>query len=410
MNLRNFSELHNFYKAQLFYDCVPFWMEHSLDHQYGGYLTILERDGTPYGFGKYVWPQAREAWLFARLYNTVEKKPEWLEASCLGVDFLRKHALDEDGQAYYKLSREGAPIYSRPWQIFSECFLVIAMAEFAKASGEDEYLQIAKKIYWNIVKRLQNADLDKYAFIQNRLFKEHAVSMIMLNTTQELRVVEDNPQFAGLIQSWLHEELYVYAKDEQKALFERVRPDGSLILSEPEGRSVVPGHCMETCWFCLREGDYLEDKKIIQRASQILDWTLELGWDKTFGGLFNFIDYENKPPGHHDEDWGEDQDWDEKLWWVHSEALYALLLAYKLTGKEKYMEWYEKVHYWSFKYFPDPQYGEWFGYLRRDGSVSQTLKGCMKGFFHLPRALLNCTQLLEKRKILTNAREKFLQQ
>jgi N-acylglucosamine 2-epimerase len=127
-----------------------------------------------------------------------------------------------------------------------------------------------------------------------------------------------------------------------------------------------------------------------------MDWSMGLGWDEVYGGIYNFIDYQGKPPGHHDEDWGEDQDWDEKLFWVHSEALYALLLAYRTSGEERFMDWYEKVHYWAFKHFPDPKYGEWFGYLRRDGSVSQTLKGCVKGFFHLPRALLKCMLLLEE--------------
>jgi N-acylglucosamine 2-epimerase len=127
---------------------------------------------------------------------------------------------------------------------------------------------------------------------------------------------------------------------------------------------------------------------------------MKRGWDQTYGGIYNFVDCENKPPGHHDEGWGEDQDWDAKLFWVHSEALYALLLACRVSGEERYAEWYDKVHYWAFKYFPDPKYGEWFGYLRRDGSISQTLKGCMKSFFHLPRALLKCMLLLEKQSEL----------
>jgi N-acylglucosamine 2-epimerase len=86
-----------------------------------------------------------------------------------------------------------------------------------------------------------------------------------------------------------------------------------------------------------------------------------------------------------------------KLWWPHTEALYAFLLAYSITKDTKYAEWYERIHDWSFGHFEDKDYGEWFGYLHRDGTVSNTLKGSMwKGMFHLPRALLLNYKLLEK--------------
>jgi N-acylglucosamine 2-epimerase len=56
---------------------------------------------------------------------------------------------------------------------------------------------------------------------------------------------------------------------------------------------------------------------------------------------------------------------------------------------------YERVHAYTFERFPDREYGEWFGYLRRDGTVSLPLKGNLwKGPFHIPRAMLLCWKLL----------------
>lgn len=49
-----------------------------------------------------------------------------------------------------------------------------------------------------------------------------------------------------------------------------------------------------------------------------------------------------------------------------------------------------------FARFPDAVHGEWFGYLHRDGRVSQTAKGNLfKGPFHLPRMLLIAGRELE---------------
>lgn len=139
----------------------------------------------------------------------------------------------------------------------------------------------------------------------------------------------------------------------------------------------------------MQEGLFRNDRSTIDKALNILDWSLEIGWDKEYGGLLYFVDLEGKPP--------EQLEWDMKLWWPHTEALYALLLAYSITADPEYESWYCKMHDWTFSHFPDKEYGEWFGYLHRDGTVSNSLKGSLwKGPFHLPRALMQCLKLTEE--------------
>ena len=72
-------------------------------------------------------------------------------------------------------------------------------------------------------------------------------------------------------------------------------------------------------------------------------------------------------------------------------------MAYRLTGDKRYAQWHEQVHEWSYERFPDREFGEWFGYLHRDGRLSAPLKGNLfKGPFHLPRMQLVCWQILEQ--------------
>ena len=392
------AALFDFYRAQLIDDCVPFWLRNSLDQQYGGYLTFLRRDGTPYGYNKYVWPQAREAYLFSKLYNDLDKRDEWLHASRLGVEFLRKFAFIDDVRTHFKLARNGVPLSDRPHEIFAESFVVIALAEYARAAQREEFLDSALRLFWGIVSRLENGELERKSLVVQPVYREHAPTMILINTAQGLRDIQNNARLNELIEKWVTDELTIYSPDNHQAMFERVASNGLVDLTEPEGRSITPGHCMESSWFCMTEGARLGRQDTIAKAATIIEWTIRHGWDEEFGGLFNYVDFRRDPPGHHDENWGEDQDWDAKLDWVHSEALYALLLAFDLTGKELFFEWYRKLHEWAFSHFPDPQFGEWYGYLRRDGTISQTLKGGMKGFFHVPRALLNCLLLLDKRQ------------
>lgn len=212
--------------------------------------------------------------------------------------------------------------------------------------------------------------------------------MMFLCVTQEMREIDNNPRYDTIANELVEILFRDFVKPDKKALFETVGPNGEY-LDNPQGRCINPGHAIETSWFLMHEGLYRNDKNLLNSAIEILDWSLELGWDKEYGGILYFIDIEGKPT--------EQLEWDMKLWWPHTEALYALLLAYYLTGNSKYEIWFDKVHDWSFNHFDDKIYGEWYGYLHRDGSVSNTLKGSMwKGPFHLPRALLLCSKLLEK--------------
>ena len=75
----NFNSLAALYKAELLENVIPFWLEHSLDRECGGYFTCLGRKGKVYDTDKFIWLQAREVWLFSMLYNKVEPRKEFIE-------------------------------------------------------------------------------------------------------------------------------------------------------------------------------------------------------------------------------------------------------------------------------------------------------------------------------------------
>ncbi|MEP7231334.1 MAG: AGE family epimerase/isomerase [Ginsengibacter sp.] len=86
-----------------------------------------------------------------------------------------------------------------------------------------------------------------------------------------------------------------------------------------------------------------------------------------------------------------------KFCWPHNETIIATLLPFTLTGNKKYAEWHKLIHDYSCKYFHDTKNGEWFGCLRRDGTIAQTVKGNLfKGPFHLSRQEWYCRQLLQE--------------
>ncbi|CAN5405016.1 AGE family epimerase/isomerase [soil metagenome] len=380
--------LQSFYSNHLLNDTIPFWFPRSYDHEYGGFLLMRDADGTLIDDDKAVWIQGRATWMLSTLYNTVEKKQEWLDGAKLGYDFLNKHCFDEDGQMFFHVMRDGRPIRKRRY-FFSETFYVIAAAAYAKASGDKEAADKARFVFGKCIEYATKTGLLQPKFSGNRPAKGIGVPMIMMNTAQQLRETIGDERCDDWITKWMNEIETYFVKDDIQCVMEQVAPDGS-IIDHIDGRALNPGHAMEGAWFILHEAKYRNnDQHLVELGCKMLDYMWERGWDKEHGGIMYFRDVFNKPVQEYWQDM--------KFWWPHNEVIIATLLAYLMTGNEKYATMHKQVHDYSYKHFHDKENGEWFGYLHRDGSIAQTAKGNLyKGPFHLPRQEWYCSQLLKE--------------
>ena len=396
MTARRMRALSEAFRAALVEDTIPFWLNHATDREFGGFTTFLDRKGGLLCPDKPLWVQGRIGWTAARLYNDLEKREEWLAASRHAIEFIRAHGFDSDGRVFYSVTRDGRPLRKRRY-LFAEIFAIMAFAEYGKAAGDRDALETARRLM-RLVQDLNARPwgtpgaLEPKVFPQTRPLRGHSMAMIQINTLQVLRRADslpDPPPYDKLIDAQIDEVFRFFVKPDRKALLETVGPNGEYLGEIPEGRCINPGHAIETAWFIMAEGAHRKNRELIERALPILDWSLEAGWDPKYGGILYFVDAEGRQPVQYE--------WDMKLWWPHNEAIYATLLACALTGESKYEKWFEKILRWSLAHFPDGRYGEWFGYLHRDGSVSHDLKGNMwKGPFHLPRQQLYCHLLLEE--------------
>jgi N-acylglucosamine 2-epimerase len=388
MDESRIRELSGYFRSELLNDLIPFWTRRMVDTRCGGFLTFLDRDGSVLCTDKSIWVQGRVTWMFARLYSDLEPRPEWLDISRHGIEFLGRHAFDADGRMFFTVTREGQPLRKRRY-LFSECFGIMAYAEYARASGDRAALEKAREILKTLLRYYGTPGLlEPKADPNTRRTRGHAMPMILVNVLQVLRQADPQGGYDAMIEEQIREIFRYFVRPEKKALLETVGWNGEL-LDSPQGRCVNPGHCLESAWFLLEEARRENDRSLVERTLPIIDWSLELGWDRQHGGILYFVDIEGKPP--------EQLEWDMKLSWVHNEALYACLLAYHLTGSPKYEEWFERILEWTLKYFPDRELGEWFGYLHRDGSVSLPFKGNnWKGPYHEHRQYLYTHLLLEE--------------
>ena len=289
---------------------------------------------------------------------------------------------------FFHVTRDGKPIRKRRYY-FSETFATIANAAYAKASGDEEAANNARKIFTKCIEYATTPGILPPKFSGKRPSMGIGVPMIMTNTAQQLRELIGDERCDEWISKWINEIETYFVKDDIRCVMEQVAPDGS-IIDHIDERTLNPGHAIEGAWFILHEAKHRNnDPHLIALACKMLDYMWERGWDKEHGGILYFRDVYNKPVQEYWQDM--------KFWWPHNEVIIATLLAYTMTGNEKYAQWHKLVHDYAYSHFHDKENGEWFGYLHRDGSIAQTAKGNLfKGPFHLPRQEWYCMQLLDE--------------
>ncbi len=381
------TELREQYRTALLDDFVPWWTKYSIDREHGGYYSCLERDGRVYATDKYIWMTGRQIWMFSHLYNQHEARPEWRDLARHGAEFLLAHAFTDKGKMYFRLTRDGRPMASS-LSLYTECFAAIALAELSKAAGDDALWDRAVRLYDRIRPRLGRPDdTPLLGYPINAEFHLHAHDMIRLTLMWVYNEIRPDDRWEADITLSIDSLLGRHWKPDLGVLLEQVAPDGSPLLDLPEGRMVHPGHAIESAWMLMEVACKRGDASLMDTAIEITLRSLERGWDERYGGVRYLLNLDGTPT--------HPLEADLKLWWPHGETLYALLLAWAYTGRDDVRRWYEKVHEYTFGNFPDPEYGEWYGYLNREGSPVFTAKANgWKGFFHVPRILFRAYQLL----------------
>lgn len=380
------------YRSDLTENIMPFWLEHGLDRKNGGVYTCLDRDGSLMDPTKSVWFQGRFAFICSFAYNNVEKRPEWLEAAHLTLDFIEAHCFDNDGHMYFSVTAEGRPLRQRRY-VFSETFAAIAMAEYSLATGDRHWAERALKVFDDTQRFLSTPGYLAPKFEESVQLQSHSIIMILINVGSCLRKVIDDPKLTQQIDDSIARLKKYFIHPEFKCLLETVGMNGEFIDTNLT-RTINPGHCIETSWFIMEEAKLRNwDKEMLDMALEIFDWSWDWGWDKQYGGIINFRDCRNLPP--------QDYSQDMKFWWPQCETIIASLYAYLATGDEKYLYRHERISEWTYAHFPDADKGEWYGYLHRDGTVAQPAKGNLyKGPFHIPRMMIKgymlCKEILEK--------------
>lgn len=395
MDRKKLQEIQAWVKKELA-SSADFWLKYGMDAKNGGVYTCLTREGKLFSTDKSVWMQGRCGWTYAFLCHVYGKRDEWMQASKSCLDFMEKACINRKakGRMYFTVTGDGKPLRQRRY-CFSEGFYAMANAEYYGLTGEEVYLQHARDAYeliWYLINGLikDPTGMGPKTIPQTRTTRALGDQMIYLNITSVMRRCD--PEHKAIYDERAKkcvDAIFTYHhKPELKCTLETVGPNGEFLSDISAGRFVNPGHDIECSWFLQEQANYTKDEALRKKAIEVFDMAIANGWDKTYGGILYFIDCKGFPP--------EAYEHDMKLWWTHNEAMISSLMIYRDTGDERYLDWFLKIIDYCKTYFSDPEFGEWYGYLRRDGKPTEpACKGCtFKGPFHVPRALTFVDQML----------------
>lgn len=368
--------------------CVNFWLKNGMDPVNGGIYTCLDREGKVYSTDKSVWMQGRCGWIFAWLCHTYGVRQEWLNASKSCLDFMEKYCINRGAgeRMYFTVTADGKPLRQRRY-CFSEAFYAMANAEYYGVTGDRQCIERARRaydLYWNLAHGMPDpTGMGAKTIPETRKMRAFGTPMIYLNVS--LVMLRTDPEKADLYReraaACVADIFRYHVHPELHCVLENVDLNGQPCLNFTDGRIVNPGHDIEGVWFLLEYARLTQTPALVEKAESIFNNAIHAGWDTTYGGLLYFVDCCGRPP--------EAYEHDMKLWWPHDEILISSLMLYRDTGKEAYLDWFYRTLEYSKAHFADPAYGEWYGYLRRDGKPTEpSCKGStFKGPFHLPRML-----------------------
>lgn len=416
------KDLLNYYVTELKENILPFWERNCIDKENGGYFNCFSNDGKQLlSHDKFTWSQGRFVWIWSKLSMlksdifSKEQREKYLSFAANGIDFLRKYALmgPDDWRCVFLNDEHGNHKYPSGQtvlngSIYADCFVIIAFAKYALAANDQTCYEFAIKLYRSCLTQLEEKNFFTLPYPLSAQYKAHGIPMIFDDVTKELfrtaKVLcpQDTEWLKAMLEKFSSEVLNCFV-DENNCLREVVSADNSF-LTNVLGEHMNPGHTLEDMWFTIDAADILGKPEWVEIAGRLALNALNLGWDKEYGGILHFCGLTGgKPEGSRQGVEQEtmlrqvDDGWGDKLWWVHTEALYITLLLYYRLQRDEFLEWHLRILSYVQKHFPnlDREVGEWIQILDRKGAPQQKVVALpVKDPYHIIRNFALIIELL----------------
>jgi N-acylglucosamine 2-epimerase len=421
MNKIKCRALLGFYENELTNNLLYFWKDACLDKEYGGYLNCYDNMGKQLvSYDKYTWSMGRFVWMWSKLammkgktFNQSQKN-EFLALAKNGRDFLMQHCLmgKNDWRCVFLMERDGTPKKVEGWDVldmsvYADCFVVAGIGKYAEAANDRKAYAFAKQLFLSLINRIESGSFHTLPYPLSPRFRAHGIPMILTNVIKELHGASEKMDLGFIPTLLTHlkqysDDILDHFADENNVIHEVISVDNTFI-PQILGQHANPGHTIEDMWFQIDAADLLGDPTRLKQIFGIVKKALEIGWDEENGGILHFVGVDGgEPTGEHTGMESEPMvkqlsDWNSKLWWVHSEALYITLLCFVRSGDDSFLTWHDQVFEYTFSIFPNPdrEVREWIQIRDRKGKPQNKVVALpVKDPYHIVRNIIFIIELL----------------
>lgn len=385
--------------TELRQNILPFWIEHAVDRERGGFYGSITNDlavdrDAPRG----ALLTSRILWTYSAAYRRYHA-PEYLEMARWAYDDLTGRFWDaEYGGLYWIADAEGRPLSVRK-QIYGQAFGIYALAEYFRATGDDEALHRAIDLFRVMEDHSHDPEHRGYfeAYTRNwQLETDLRLSPVDMNEKKSmnthLHVME---AYANLARVWDDGQLRERLLELVEVLMEHIiNPQTCHLITFFDERwnvrsdHVSFGHDIEASWLLVEAAEVARERRLIEAARPLAVRMAQVIYDEGLaldGGLY----YEATPQGIIRS---------ETEWWTQAEAVVGFLNAYQISSEPHFLD--AALRCWDYieEHLVDRKHGEWFRAVTRDGAIEDELKvSFWKCPYHNSRA---CMEMIERLEVL----------
>jgi mannobiose 2-epimerase len=356
-------------KKELLGNILPFWINHTVDRENGGFYGKLSCDlQVDKEAPRAAVINARILWTYSAAYRLFGAP--YREMADWAYDYIATKFWDAKyGGVYWMLDHKGNPISDRK-QIYAQAFAAYGMAEYFRATGKPETLELARSLFHLIEEHsydpaskgyLEARGRDWSPLSDLRLSEKDLNSPKSMNT--HLHVME---AYTNLLRVWKDPELQAKQKELLEVTMDRIVDNSTghfKMFFDNRWNSfsdhISFGHDIEGSWLIVEAAEVLGDPVLIERARKLAlamaTAVYREGLDRD-GSLF----YESNSKGVMIDP--------NKHWWAQAEAVVGFYNAYQISGEPRFAEAAYRIWEYIEEKVVDKVHGEWHPKLRPTGT------------------------------------------
>lgn len=352
-------------KKELDERIFPFWSSLA-DYENGGFYGYVDYDGVVNKEAeKGGILNTRILWFFSAVY-CLEKKNEALELASHAYDFMVAKLFDDKYEGlYWMVDFKGQPTDNRK-HIYNQAFGIYGLCQYYKATGKEESLELAKKLFKLIEKKCENSngyleEFDRqWNKKENEMLSENGIiSDKTMNT--HLHILEAYTLLYEVSKDDKVRERLYYLLDLIKNKIYSEKNQSLKVFFDENWNETIDlksyGHDIEGSWLIDRAAEVLGDVSLIESTHA---YTLKIA-EKIYNKAYSTLGVINET-ANGITDAG-------RVWWVQAESMVGFYNAYEKTGDKKYLKATQEL--WEFiknNVVDKRENSEWYWKLSEDNS------------------------------------------